>query len=58
MPPPCVPAQRRPGEAARALLDSKLVRIVKRQILVDTEGLLMHAIVHAADIQDREGANL
>ena len=40
------------------MLDSKLVRIVKRQILVDTEGLLMHAIVHAADIQDREGANL
>ncbi len=27
----------------------------KRHILVDTEGLLMHAIVHAADIQDRDG---
>ena len=27
----------------------------KRHILVDTQGLLMHAIVHAADIQDRDG---
>jgi len=27
----------------------------KRHILVDTPGLLMHAIVHAADIQDRDG---
>src|SRR6202011_2663743 len=27
----------------------------KRHILVDTTGLLMHAIVHAADIQDRDG---
>jgi transposase len=25
----------------------------KRHILVDTQGLLMHAIVHAADVQDR-----
>ena len=27
----------------------------KRHILVDTQGLLIHAIVHAADIQDRDG---
>ena len=27
----------------------------KRHILVDTQGLLMHAIVHSADIQDRDG---
>ena len=27
----------------------------KRHILVDTQGLLMHAIVHAADVQDRDG---
>jgi transposase len=27
----------------------------KRHILVDTQGLLMHAIVHPADIQDRDG---
>jgi len=30
----------------------------KRHILVDTQGLLMHAIVHAADIQDRDGGAL
>src|SRR3954470_24146673 len=27
----------------------------KRHILVDTQGLLMHAIVHAAQVQDRDG---
>jgi len=27
----------------------------KRHILVDTQGLLMHALVHAADVQDRDG---
>jgi transposase len=30
----------------------------KRHILVDTEGLLIHAVVHAADIQDRDGGVL
>ena len=30
----------------------------KRHILVDTQGLLIHAIVHAADIQDRDGGAL
>ncbi len=30
----------------------------KRHILVDTQGLLMHALVHAADIQDRDGGVL
>jgi transposase len=30
----------------------------KRHILVDTEGFLMHAVVHAADIQDRDGGAL
>src|SRR6201994_5061514 len=30
----------------------------KRHILVDTQGLLMHAIVHPADIQDRDGGVL
>ncbi len=30
----------------------------KRHILVDTQGLLMHAIVHPADIQDRDGGAL
>ena len=27
----------------------------KRHLLVDTQGLLMHAIVHAAHVQDRDG---
>jgi transposase len=30
----------------------------KRHILVDTLGLLLHAIVHPADIQDRDGGIL
>jgi Transposase DDE domain len=30
----------------------------KRHILVDTQGLLMRAIVHAADVQDRDGVRL
>jgi transposase len=30
----------------------------KRHVLVDTEGLLLCAIVHAADIQDRDGGVL
>ena len=35
----------------------KKIKGKKRHILVDTQGLLMHAIVHAADVQDRdEGA--
>ena len=29
-----------------------------RHILVDTEGLLLSVVVHAADIQDRDGAVL
>ena len=33
----------------------KKVKGKKRHILVDTQGLLMHAIVHAADVQDRAG---
>lgn len=30
----------------------------KRHILVDTLGLLLHAIVHPADVQDRDGGGL
>ena len=30
----------------------------KRHILVDTVGLLLHAVVHPADIQDRDGGVL
>jgi transposase len=33
----------------------KKVKGKKRHILVDTQGLLMHALVHAADVQDRDG---
>lgn len=33
----------------------KKVKGKKRHILVDTQGLVLHAIVHAADIQDRDG---
>ena len=36
----------------------KKVKGNKRHILVDTEGLPMHAIVHPADIQDRDGGVL
>ena len=36
----------------------KKIKGKKRHILVDTQGLLMHALVHAADIQDRDGGGL
>jgi transposase len=38
-----------PGDAG------KKIKGKKRHILVDAEGLLLHAIVTAADIQDRDG---
>jgi putative transposase len=37
---------------------SKLIKGKKRHILVDTLGLLLHAIIHAADIQDRDSGLL
>jgi hypothetical protein len=36
----------------------KKVRGKKRHVLVDTQGLLMQAIVHAAGVQDRDGGVL
>ena len=36
----------------------KKIKGKKRHILVDKQGLLLHAIVHAADIQDRDGGVL
>jgi Transposase DDE domain len=36
----------------------KKIKGKKRHILVDTEGLLMQAIVHPADVQDRDGGVL
>ncbi|MGO9682835.1 MAG: IS5 family transposase [Beijerinckiaceae bacterium] len=41
-----------------ATMPGKKIKGKKRHILVDTQGLLMHAIVHAADIQDRDGGAL
>jgi transposase len=36
----------------------KKIKGKKRHLLVDTQGLLLHAVVHAADIQDRDGGVL
>src|SRR5271157_5244163 len=36
----------------------KKVSGIKRHIVVDTQGLLLHAVVHTADIQDRDGGIL
>src|SRR3984885_12451538 len=36
----------------------KKIKGKKRHLLVDTKGLLLHAVVHAADIQDRDGGVL
>ncbi len=36
----------------------KKIKGKKRHVLVDTQGLLMNAIIHAADIQDRDGGVL
>ena len=33
----------------------KTIKGKKRHILVDTQGLLMHALVHSAGVQDRDG---
>ena len=36
----------------------KKIKGKKRHLLVDTQGLLLHALVHGADIQDRDGGIL
>src|SRR5246127_132491 len=36
----------------------KKIKGKKRHVLVDTQGLLMHAVIHAADVQDRDGGVL
>jgi transposase len=38
--------------------DAGKIKGKKRHLLVDTEGLLLCAIVHAADVQDRDGGML
>ncbi|WP_434520139.1 IS5 family transposase [Methylosinus sporium] len=44
--------------SARGYDAGKKVKGKKRHILVDTIGLLLHALVHPADIQDRDGGVL
>jgi putative transposase len=46
------------GGPARGYDGGKRVNGRKRHILVDVMGLLLAACVHAADVQDREGARL
>ncbi|WGJ14919.1 IS5 family transposase [Methylocapsa sp. D3K7] len=41
-----------------AMMPGKKIKGKKRHILVDTLGLLLHAVVHPADIQDRDGGVL
>ena len=51
-----VKSAKKGGLHRSAWLDAgKKIKGKKRHILVDTQGLLMHAIVHGADIQDRDG---
>jgi hypothetical protein len=42
-----------PGYGAGKKINGK-----KRHVLVDTLGLLLHAVVHLANVQDRDGAIL
>ena len=41
-----------------AMIAGKKIKGKKRHVLVDTLGLLLHAIVHPADMQDRDGGIL
>ena len=47
-----------PASIRRATMRGKKIKGKKRHILVDTVGLLVHAIVHPANIQDRDGGVL
>jgi hypothetical protein len=42
------------GVSVDPLDAGKLIKGKRRHILVDTQGLLLHAIVHSAGVQDRE----
>jgi transposase len=57
-PPPLSVTHPARPEIPKACSTGKRVSGVKPHILVDTEGLLMHAVVHPADIQDRDGGLL
>lgn len=49
-------ADQRGGAALIQNFDAKKkVNGIMRHVVVDTQGLLMHAIVHTAEIQDRDG---
>ena len=43
------------GLASSGFDAGKLIKGKKRHVLVDTQGLLLHGIVTAADVQDRDG---
>ena len=49
---------RETGRCHRARPRTLQIKGIKRHILVDTVGLLLHAVVHPADIQDRDGGVL
>jgi transposase len=52
-------SDRSPIKAGHSARDAgKKIKGKKRHILVDTLGLLLHAVVHRADIQDRDGGIL
>ena len=44
-----------PASIRPASMRGKLIKGKKRHVLVDTQGLLLHGIVTAADVQDRDG---
>ena len=46
------------GEEARGYDGGKKVRGRKRQLLVDTEGLVLKAKVHSAKVPDQDGIKL
>ena len=47
-----------PASIRRATMRARRSKVKKRHILVDTVGLLVHAIVHPANIRDRDGGVL
>ena len=45
----------REASPTACIIDTSLIKGKKRHVLVDTQGLLLHGIVTAADVQDRDG---
>src|SRR6202042_2084066 len=50
--------KRGPGVDPHGFDAGKLIKGKKRHVLVDMQGLLLHAIVHSAGVQDRDGGIL